>query len=292
MKTYILLSLLLVSLFSAAQKKDKYAPLFKQAERQIADKEYSKAILTYKTISEQANKKSNAYSIATYNIGYTYLMLKDDSSARQVFQEMLQAKSKEFDSGGGKGTGIMQEPYALYKHYASLHMAEIGLREKKYQEVLYYMDLASSKYPYRHYCGNGYYASHLNNIEMKARAYMGLKDTIHALSLLMPEVIGKGLASNKSVVKLAVDILRAKYSPETLKEELDKAINQVKIIAEDKYEQTYVINFMGYEIAITKALFFMGNMTKEEYELPLEVKVKLLLKRSDFYQKLTEVTVK
>ena len=74
-------------MFATAQTKREKTiqKLFAQAQEQVEDSLYNEALLTYKQIRKIADDNSTAFAKATYNMGYTNMLLNDEVSAREIF---------------------------------------------------------------------------------------------------------------------------------------------------------------------------------------------------------------
>jgi hypothetical protein len=282
----------LISLVLAAegqsQSEKKIGKLFMKAQQQIEDSLCAEAIETYKQILKMTTDQSTAFSKATYNTGYTYMLLKNDDAAKEIFLDILNGDFNEMDKGG-RGFGIMAEPYALYKHNSCENLASIEMRNGDYQAALTYIEMFDKEYPYRHFCGNEMAAFENYKAVMYAKAWCGLKDTLKAIHYLLPYVFYNGLASNRQVVDNIVQLLTAKYSKAFLASELKKAIENLssKVIHEGNYRHTvYTIAFLGTGIEVPYEYFEPKDTREYAGKTELE-KRKLSVVDSDFYQRLT-----
>jgi tetratricopeptide (TPR) repeat protein len=285
-KSVLLILMLASVLYGNSQtKKEKEKvidDLFYDAEKHVDDSAFAEAVTTYKQIAKLARKKSSDYARAVYNVGYTYYLQRNDSAAEQVFLQILGSDFNEMDRGG-KGSGIMQDPYALYKHNACEQLAEIEFNRNNYAKALQYIKTFHLVYPYRHFCGNELAAYHIYTAEMYGRAYAGMKDTASAIKVLLPEVLGTGLAPNVSLVNRAVGLLKAKYEKQYLIDKLNTAIDSLGVktvkVKRDSYEE-YQLNFMGVSIIVWGDMM-SGDEYKDKSELE---KRKLFVKNSFFYK--------
>ena len=273
--------------FAAASQKKKLTVLFEQAEKQVEDSLYQDAIQTYRKIRKVAAYNSDGYAKATYNIAYTYALLHKKDSAISVYEEIIDSDFDEMDPGG-KGSGIMADPYSLYKHNACDDLAHIYLEKKNYSKALSYIQLFDSTFPFRHFCGNAYASYDIYKAEMYAKVYAGLGDTISAIQKLLPEIMETGLADNSSLVDMTVELLKRSYDKYLLKEELENAVNgiyQRKAGPKKEYD-LYFIKFLGTELQLPTYVSLDRSTRVQANQLTEIERRKLFLKQSRFYKSL------
>lgn len=285
MVKYLLLFFMCLPVWGYGQKNkpDKWAPLFEKGEQLVEAKLYMEAVDAYRNIAQTAKRNSEQQAKATYNIGYIYLMMQNDSGARRVFEGMLHSGFNEMDKGG-KGEGIMDEPYALYKNTAIRHLIEISLRANEYVTALEYIKLLD-KYPYAHFCGNETNAYMHYVIGLKAKAYLGLEDTARALDVLIPLVFDNKLSSNENIVAISTSILKAKYTSTFLRDEINRAIDTMKQLPprEENERIRYEVSFFGKKIIVEGVFSFQLREGISDEEL-----CKNGLRKSSFYRSLTQ----
>ena len=85
------------------------------------------------------------------------------------------------------------------------------------------------------------------------------------------------------VVNRLVSLMKQKYQPADIKKMLDEAIDSISIEIfiprPNKSNRIYSINLLGVKIQVAPVYLFAGNKNPEE--------VKEYIKKTDFYQKLT-----
>src|SRR5262245_45014135 len=144
-------SCIVVVLYTHAQnEKKRRGPEQKQFEKAYAyfdDGDLSGAILEFRKFMEEY-PQSHMVPRAHYNVAYISYQLKDYGTAKMIFREILTKPYKEHDSNN------LMEPYTLYKHRSSRHLAEIAILEKDYELAEEYIEMFDKKYPYEHFCGN------------------------------------------------------------------------------------------------------------------------------------------
>ncbi len=209
----------LISLAGFAQKPQE---LFDQAMDHYRDEEYDSALLIFEKIYKKGRGDESLIAKAFYNMGHIYMLKEDHQKAKEVFESLLDGNYDEKDKGG-RGEGIMAEPYALYKNNSCKNLAEIAISEKQYARALNYTELFDKVYPYQHFCGNEYAANDIYVAYTYARCYDGLDKTKKAIETLLPQVMYNGLAGNHYLVELADSLIRKQYSAAEICKELADA---------------------------------------------------------------------
>lgn len=251
MRRYLLFFLFaFISVTTYAQKPQE---LFDQAMEYYRDKEYDSALLIFEKINKKGRGGESLVAKSYYNIGHIYMLKEDYPNAKLIFEAILDGGYNEMDKGG-RGEGIMAEPYALYKNNSCKNLAEIALMEKKYTSALDYTRLFDEVYPYQHFCGNEYAANDIYVAYTYARCYDGLGKTKKAIEVLLPQVMYNGLAGNQYLVELAGSLIRKQYSPQEICTELEQAVMNIskKVNKVDGREYDYYSTFfLGIEIKIS-----------------------------------------
>lgn len=256
MKKYLTLLPALLMITSLLSQKP--AELFEKACSYYREEEYDSALLIYEKIYKKGKGDETLIAKSFYNMGDIYMVKEDFKKAKEIFIAILDADYDEMDAGG-RGEGIMAEPYALYKNNSAKCLAEIALKEKNFADALTYTDLFANVYPYRHFCGNEYKANYIYTAYTYARCYEGLQETDKAIRMLLYECMNSGLASNDHIVKMAADLIKKKYTSEQISKELQRAAStvQLKTIGKGKYKRDYYYTTMfGANMEITP---YSGN---------------------------------
>ena len=221
------------------------------------------------------------------NKAYIELTLGDEEEAIKDFSTILQGTDADHERGG-RGTGIMAEPYANYKNSAAKNLAEIALKAGDYTKALAYLNL-TKKYPYQHFCGNAYAADEIYLGEMYEKCYLGLNEYTKAYAAALPNLLENGLADNKNLVIMTYNALLKTYSKQELKSKFEQAIQKHEIIISKsgKYEyRNYFITFLEFKVPLNFwALQTTADMLKPEDISKLITKECL---QSRFYALLTE----
>ena len=211
---------------------------------------YEEAIDLYKTLIEKYPKSKLVYR-ALYNKGSLERLLKMNWEANNTFQSLLNSNANDREKGG-KGSGIMAEPYANYKHEAAKELALIAMEYKSYEEALKYLDLMK-KYPYHHFCGNEHAAEEIYIQELYAQCYLGLNENQKAIQVLLPSLLENGLADNSALVQTLYDVLIKLYSKDSLKAQYEYAFKNYQSKTIKRRKNSYdilFIKFMDIEIEL------------------------------------------
>ncbi|MBI5857393.1 MAG: hypothetical protein HZB42_07055 [Sphingobacteriales bacterium] len=210
----LILSLLLICSCSLlfSQKPEE---LFEKASDYYHDEEYDSALLIYQKIYKKGKGDLSLIAKSYYNMGHIFYVKEDYKKAKEIFLAIMDADYDEMDKGG-RGEGIMGEPYALYKNNSCKILAEMSLKEKEYSKALEYTELFDKVYPYKHFCGNEYAANDIYVAYTYARCYEGLGRRDEAIAVLLPLSMYNGLAGNSYLVDFADSLIKMQYCKEVI----------------------------------------------------------------------------
>jgi hypothetical protein len=173
-------------------------------------------------------------------VAYISYQLKDYGTAKFIFQEILTKPYNEHDSNN------LMEPFTLYKHRSSRHLAEIAILEKDYESAEEYIELFTKKYPYQHFCGNEW-AAYFNDVAlMRAQVYEGMNQLQKALEVLLPRTFDEFLVSNDEVLDRLIYLLENNYSKESIRAELTRSLESLKV----KVDGNAVLMLYGVKVEI------------------------------------------
>jgi len=261
--------------------------LFDKGYQLCEDSMFDEAIKVYEDIMDRADEGSTEYGKAMYNSGYAYLAEGKTKEARKTFLDILDADYDEMDRGG-RGSGLMGEPYALYKHNACENLAAMELNAGHFRSAFEYIRMFDKVFPYHHFCGNEWEAYYIYKAEMYAKAYCGMDDTTTALIYLFPHIFNTGLASNEQLLQFTVSILLQQYDRSVLLDEFKTAVENMsfKKSSGAKYASDhYTINFLNLRIDVPEGYGLDSEATKGKSELELR---KLAAMSSDFFKELSK----
>lgn len=235
---------------------------------------------------------SHLYPKSLYNVAVIEEELGNIGDAKYLYKKILESDFDEMESGG-VGGGIMGDPYALFKHNSAKRLAELSLETKDYKKALKYISL-TEKYPYAHTSGNRIASNQIIVAKIYAKSYIGLNEIDRALYKTMPLVIESGLANNRQLVDLSIELLQTKYSVNQLKSELLKAKNE--IFQQDSIDEIHFTSFytkyFDYILPIPHRMDISDSSTWiEEHNTTEEIfeTYKYLFENSTFFKLISEL---
>lgn len=218
------------------------------------------------------------------NKGFAELELKYYAEAEKTFLKILNSAANDKEKGG-IGSGLMGEPYANYKNRACKILADLEMKNKKYQEAINYLDFTKN-YPYHHFCGNEFASEEIYMAEMYSKCYLGLNQYEKALDILLPNIIENGLASNTELVNITFNALLKNYKKEDLKTQFENSFKNVVAVKEtrNKNEYTYYyINYINRKIELSS--WKLNEMMNEQERGKVIAEIQT---NSEFYKLLTK----
>jgi hypothetical protein len=167
---------------------------------------------------------------------------------------------------GGRGSGIMAEPYANFKNSAAKTLAHIYIADSNFSEAINYVDL-TKKYPYNHFCGNEYAWDRVYVNWLYATCYIGLKEYDKAYAVLVPNLLEDGLADNSVLVEMCYETLLKTHSKEEMKVEYERAFKNVETkkvkSRKDEIDVCY-ITFFEYKIVLNSVTDLWGSEFRQK----------------------------
>jgi tetratricopeptide (TPR) repeat protein len=245
---------------------------FAEGERYIDAKDYKRALVSFQYIV-QHHPLNTLYPKAYYNVGYCYFRDNQSDSAIVVFKSILTGNFNEQEPTGG---GIMDDPYANYRHRASGILSSIYYDKKMYDTALYYFSLSDTVYPYLHFCGNEYAESDVYTALGYADLYEKLGNKDKAVECLLSAIFIT-LADNYKVISELKRLLAGKKN---LKKELDDALDKIysTTVHRDTYSYNqYCFKFLQVEIPIPKSYEYEDETFNKNETVAL-------IKKSSFYK--------
>jgi tetratricopeptide (TPR) repeat protein len=245
---------------------------FEEAGKYFEEKEYEKALSSYQYLADN-HPKNELYPRAFYNVGYIHFIQKNYEKATQVFKTIIGSNFNEKESLGG---GIMDDPYANFKHRASQLLSDIYYDKQDYKLALYYFLMADTLYPYLHFCGNEYASNDIQTALRYADIFQKLNQPNKAIEKLLPTVFIT-LADNSEVIKELKKLLNKKKN---LIKELDISLVNIypKTIKKEDYTNTsHYLSFLNTEIQVP------NNFDIDEPDFDKNIIIKKI-KQSEFYK--------
>jgi tetratricopeptide (TPR) repeat protein len=256
--------------------------ILKETKESILEKslEYFEELLDEYPKSKLKYRAMNNAALISKNLDYT-------DEAIKYYKEIIESKANDKENGG-IGSGIMAEPYALYKNRACKNLAEIYLKEKEFESALKYINL-TKKYPYQHFCGNEYASNDIYVATLYTKNYIGKGNIEKALEYSLPHAFNNGLASNTEILDITINLIKSKYTKTEIQTELNKAINSIKIKKRKEYNYS-TIEIFGHTVELPNEDFLFSldsQIDFDELEKLSEIeKSKRIFKLSEFYKEL------
>ncbi|UTW61733.1 tetratricopeptide repeat protein [bacterium SCSIO 12741] len=246
MKRLVLLPMLCVSVMIWAQKMP--SDYFQEGAVMMEGGNPQKAIESFKYIVDH-HKSNDIYPKAYYNLGYCYYENRQYDKAKVIFRDILNQGFNEKDPLNG---GLMDEPYANYKHRSSRLLYQLYFDQEEYDSALHYLAVADTVHTYNHFCGNAHAQASVHTAVNYAVIYERMKDFDQAEAVLLPEVINE-FANTQPIVEELEKLYEVRDDRTSLKTQLDQAIDSIYTVEEKWNDRTYTnycLNFHGTEIEV------------------------------------------
>lgn len=255
MKPSVILFFLAIPLITFAQSKQELE--FGVAYELFEDEKYRESSEAFAAFMQKfPNHKLKPR--AHFNFAYCQYRLGDTTQAIATFLNILEQKYNERDANN------LMEPYTLYKHHASRHLAEIAIAQKRFDEAEFYIRLFHKKYPYQHFCGNEWAAYRIYKAVMDARLLEGKKQPELAIKVLAPHLFYNGLASNEEALEMISKLLERNYKPEAIKKIFNEALQSLHFI-NTRGETKATIFFYGVIVHIEDYSFTDQDRSLDDY---------------------------
>lgn len=264
--------------------------VIRDTNRTVEEKEF--AVDVKETLLEEAlgyyeelltdYPKSNLRYRTLNNKGLIELELEDTLMAIESFKALLNSNADDREKGG-RGSGIMADPYTNYKNSAAKTLAVIYINEGSFTEAIQFIDL-TKKYPYQHFCGNAYASDEIYTCWLYTTCYIGLNEFDKAEVLLVPFLFENGLADNSVLVEMCYETLLKSHSKEEMRAEYERAFKNVetkKVKSRRDEIDVYYITFFGYEIILNSITDLWGSEFMQE-------EIDRVYKESAFYKLVNE----
>jgi tetratricopeptide (TPR) repeat protein len=247
---------------------------FDEAIAYLEDGKPKKALKTFNYIVKKYPKNDLAPR-SYYNVGVVNYQMEKYMKAQEVFNVILKGNYNETEALGG---GIMDNPYANYKHRATNYLQLIHYQKEDYDSSLYYLSLSDTLYPYIHFCGNELSYHEIQKSLTYADLYLKL-DEVQKAKNSLANCFLDDLSDNSIVLEEYKKILSSQENSTKLITELDASLENITSISESSEDYTftwYSFTFQGSTVPIPKYLFIRNPYDKKE--------TVALLKKTDFYK--------
>lgn len=216
----------------------------------FADEEkYEQSIAAFRYIVDHYPHYEH-YEEAFYNLGYVCYQSGKNDSALLVFHQILQGNFNEKKEIGGD---IMSDPYANFRHRASLHISSIYFEQGQFDSCLHYFALSDTVYPYLHFCGNELAENRIYTAMRYAEIYREMNRPQDAINALLPLVFENDLADNSNLIDTLKAMLISEKIPEP-KKQLDEALDKMYLKTihpkNGKKYKRYFFSYLGVEIEV------------------------------------------
>lgn len=245
------------------------------------EEKYEQSIAAFRYIVDHYPHYEH-YEEAFYNLGYVCYKSGKNDSAILIFRQILQSDFNEKKEIGGD---IMSDPYANFRHRASLQISSIYFEQEQFDSCLHYFALSDTVYPYLHFCGNELAENRIYTAMRYAEIYRKLNRPQDAIKVLLPLVFENSLADNSDLIDTLKTLLISEKIPEP-KKQLDEALDKMylKTIhpeSEKKYER-YFFSYLGAEIPVP------GSHSNNKGQLGKETELEKIYK-SKFYEMISNL---
>lgn len=251
-----LTTFLFISVFSYSQDNlsdlnDEGIELFNRGKKE-------EAIKIWKKILRKAPNSSRNYGMAANNLLFAWFKEGDLAKTKSYWELIIHSNLNDED----ENPDIM-EPYANYRHHATMRMASLHAKNEEFQEALDYIYLADNKYTYKTSSLTSYIFKKVDLAFWKFRLYKDLDNPEMAKYVMIERGLNNDYVSQfpdwasyspgNDEVELAETLFK-EYSAEELKQlkkDMDKAFNSMEIIKRNgKTFSTFSLQGMEYEIPL------------------------------------------
>ncbi len=208
-----------------AQSQKMPADYFKEANKYYDAGQYDKALKGYQYFVKHF-PEDQGYPRALYNVAHCQFLLKQYKQCVKTCRKLMAVEAEETDPSGW---GLMDDPYANYRHRGADMACECYLIQQQWDSALHYLALSDTVYPYIHFCGNAGAENTVSNALRYAEIYEHLGQPDKALGKLLQTVFLDGLTDISKVIDELRKLLSGR---ESLQQELDAALDAM-------YEKTF-----------------------------------------------------
>lgn len=206
--------------------------LFKRANEATEEKHYDTACILYKEIVRD-HSDSPLLPRALNNLGILTELQEDHEGAIAIFQQIIDGAFNDMEEWGA-GSGIMIEPYAMYKHQASIRIARIHVRANRFTDALPYVALADTVYEYEHFCLNEYAGEAAMISWLYADCYEGIGDIDRAITVLVPTLRLSRLISINQIFHRLDSLVHLHYTDDEILQLLEEAGKNIRIVRQEE----------------------------------------------------------
>lgn len=288
MKVKLILMAMLVSVTALAQKMP--SDYFEEANQYYDAGQIGKALKGYQYFVKHF-PKDKSYPRALYNVAECQFQILKYGPCVKTCLKLMAVEADEQEPLGG---GIMDDPYANYRHRAADMISECYRLQEQWDSALHYLALADTVYPLIHFCGNAYAQQNVMYALRYAQIYEGLGQPDKGIEKLLQTVFLDYLANNRDVLE---ELQRRLSGREGLLEELDAALDAmyeksfeyVDSKGETQTYTRYYISFLNVEIEVPEYYISRGFISKSHEPDVVKEDDISNIKQTSFYKMIAEL---
>ena len=279
---------MLISVTALAQKMP--SDYFKEANKYYDAGQYDKALKGYQYFVKHF-PEDQGYPRALYNVAHCQFLLKQYKQCVKTCRKLMAVEAEETDPSGW---GLMDDPYANYRHRGADMAYECYRLQEQWDSALHFLALADTVYPLIHFCGNAHAQNDVSNALRYAEIYEHMGQPEKALEKLLQTVFLDGLTNISKVIDELRKLLSGR---EGLQQELDAALDAI-------YEKTFeyvdnegethththhYISFLDVEIEVPEDYIFYGYIPESDETGFVKEDCIGYVKQTKFYKMIAEM---
>ena len=236
---------IIFSVFQQVEAQKMPVDFYEEALELYNSKDYSGAITSLVHIMDSC-PDFEEYAEAKYDLGLAYYQLKQYNNSIRIFKEMLDSSVRERVYSD---VGIMDNPYSNFKSYSVRMISNIYFEMEKYDSSLYYLNLASDKYVYEHYCGNAIMDVKSGTTLRYAEIFKKMERWDDYEESLLSLVFMEG-EYNIRALHLLKEYYATNFKKEKLLKDAEKAFGKIQEV-DGNYAKQYFITFHKVNILVS-----------------------------------------
>lgn len=184
MRNILLLIFALNIQFAYSQKSE--CELFNEGIEYYQQEKLDSAIMLWRNVVEAYPDTSICYSKSFNNIPIVYGNMGETALAKEWYEKVLASTLNDRD----EGENIM-EPYANYKYWSCLRMADLFKKENNLDESFRYVKLAETKFPYQTFSATSFEKRAVSEAFYKAGLHAQNGDNKEELFTLLEKILDR-----------------------------------------------------------------------------------------------------
>ncbi len=232
---------------------------FSEAVDYFQTEDYVKAAESFKYIVDSCPKYSD-YVRAEYNLGLSYLRLKNYSGSAAVLKRMLSRNIEETVEDGGD---IMSNPYSNYANSCAMLLSGLYYEKQDYDSSLYYLELADKKYVYQHFCGTEIREERIAMNVRFADLYFKLNRASEAEKMLLQQAFLQESHAESSLALLK-EYYKENGNKKKLLKEAQQAFKKMETTIKSENEREYYITFHNEKLLVARDRTYKIEASRKE----------------------------